>query len=105
MYKCNLCERSFSQRASLSRHYTQLHPYPNKHSRTLNWIENQRLDVPFQQKILQPLDNNNLWKEFEGLDNFSQDVELLSYFETEYNENITEEKKSENNEYESTIEK
>ena len=81
MYKCNLCERSFSKRASLSRHRNQLHPYSNKpypnnkHSRTLNWIEDQQLNVSIQQNPpLQPL-NNSLWKEFDNLNNFSQNAD------------------------------
>jgi hypothetical protein len=70
MYKCNLCERSFSRRANLTQHYNQLHPYTQS-SWTLDWIQNQKYENLLQRKPLQSLDNN-IQKEFDGLNSLLQ---------------------------------
>ncbi|CAB4483515.1 unnamed protein product [Rhizophagus irregularis] len=71
MYKCNLCERSFSQKANLTQHYKQLHPYTQS-SHTLDWIRNQKYENLLQQTPSQSLDDN-IWKVFDNLNNFSQE--------------------------------
>jgi uncharacterized C2H2 Zn-finger protein len=64
MYKCNLCERSFSRKANLTQHYNQLHPYTQS-SRTLEWIRNQKYENLLQQTPVQSLDDN-IWKDFDN---------------------------------------
>ena len=117
MYKCNLCERSFSRRANLTQHYNQLHPY-SQSSWILDWVRNQKNENLLQQQSHQSLDNldNNIWNDFDPTDidtnkedketgdeeNFSSkhtsdDQNLSSqilYFENE--ENTINEKENEN---------
>src|SRR6266542_3743966 len=69
MYKCNLCERSFSRRANLTQYYNQLHPY-SQSSRILDWVRNQKNENLLQQQSHQSLDNldNNIWNDFDPTD-------------------------------------
>src|SRR5437763_7025124 len=69
MFKCNLCDRSFSQREGLSRHYTQLHSHI-QYSQTLNWVKNQQSDAFFKRKLFQPLDNK-LWETLHNAQNIN----------------------------------
>lgn len=109
MVKCNLCDRSFSRREGLSRHYTQLHSH-TQYSQTLNWVKNQQSDVFFQQKPLQPLDN--IWETSQNAQNVNNkeisNFLSKSIFDKQnsplFKDYVIEEEEYENNKYKNIIE-